>query len=181
MPHVHSTYRFQLSPWYIYAHVSQVYPVFLVLSQEIPTHPQLHFYFYSSSFLLMFLPSLLLSNSHCPVCTFHASLPLLLNIPLFQPPPKNMTSSFKVHFFQLTSHWLLLDRVVPSELGTYTIRNWQWPLNSHFALKMERVRIFETLAIQPISTQCHHPEKGPTLVFNCHENRKSSNPILQCV
>jgi len=39
----------------------------------------------------------------------------------------------------------------------------QGPMDSHFTLSMETVRISEMLALQPKLTQCHHPETGFTL------------------
>jgi hypothetical protein len=42
----------------------------------------------------------------------------------------------------------------------------QGPLGNCITLKMDTVRIFETLATQPKSTQHHNPETGFTLIFN---------------
>jgi len=59
----------------------------------------------------------------------------------------------------------------------------QLSLGSHFALKMEIVRKYETSAIQSAFTQYHQPETGPTLTLNRRESLKSSVPltfILYC-
>jgi hypothetical protein len=42
-------------------------------------------------------------------------------------------------------------------------KNQQSPLSSHFVLKMEAVSTYETLAVQPTSSRCHHPDAGSEL------------------
>jgi len=43
-------------------------------------------------------------------------------------------------------------------------------MNSHFTSKVETLRIFGMLAVQPTGTQCHYPDTESVLALNCCEN-----------